>query len=183
MSVLQLFITPEELETVIRQFAADHQLRGCSYDNGRFEPLPTPSVQMKDGVVKRLFLVPADQPVPEKSAPRPRELGWIDVMPGRLVQANDSMILTITTLQAEDKDHLSFKPTAWLRALKKRLSSSLSFGVRGVNVVYGGSDNYSTIGYSPKALELYRSGKLWKQDPGDNSVFEPLTLAPSPRLQ
>lgn len=184
MSVLQIFVTPEELDELLQWLAIAHGLSPYRYENGRFER-PTEggvSCVLREGrAVGRLFLVPETQDLPPNASGadiRPRELGWLDVAPGQLVpKENGPAILTLTTIQAEDKSHLPFKPTSWLRSLRKKLSGSFGFGVRGTNVAHGGSSDYKSMGYSRKALELHEQGVLWKYQAGDNTVFEPLEAA------
>jgi hypothetical protein len=101
-------------------------------------------------------------------------MGWVDVTLGKLLEYGGRKILTLSTLQAEDRKDLSFKPASWLRGLKKGLVPPMEFGVRGTNVVHGGSDEYRDMGYSPGALQLRRQGVVWKQYPSDNAEFEPL---------
>jgi hypothetical protein len=183
MSALQIFVTPEELDELLKRLASAHGLSPCHYEDGRFDR-PTKgdvSCVLREGrAVGRLFLVPEKQGVPPNASSadiRPRELGWLDVAPGQFVpQENGRAILTLTTIQAEDKSHLPFKPTSWLRSLRK-LSGSFRFGVRGTNVAHGGSSDYKSMGYSRKALALHEQGVLWKYQVGDNTVFEPLEPA------
>lgn len=184
MSLLQIFVTPEEFDELLKRLAAAHGLSACHYENGRFERPAEGGefcVLQRGGVIGRLFLIPKSQDVPPNATStdiRPRELGWLDVVPGRLVpQENGPGILTLTTVQAEDKSHLPFKPTYWLRSLKKKLSGPFGFGVRGTNIAYGGSSDYKSMGYSRKALDLHEQGVLWKYQVGDNTIFEPLEPA------
>lgn len=181
MAVLQLFVTPEELDPLTRDFAAAHGLQACRYEEGVFVPVAPPdlSILNQGGVASRLFLFPSESrgEAGQDETPRPRERGWVDVAPGQLVGSDSGRILTLSTLQAEDRADLPFKPAAWIRKLRRKLSNSFVFGVRGTNVVFGGSHDYRDIGYSPKALELYQEGVLWKQFPSDNSEFAPLGIA------
>ena len=105
---------------------------------------------------------------------RPRELGWIDVTAGQIAEGSSRRILTMSTLQAEDRAGLSFKPAAWLRQLRRNLQAQYSFGIRGTNVVHGGSHDYKEIGYSLKALALQGQGTVWKQFATDNTEYVPL---------
>jgi len=184
MSVLQIFVTPEELDELLKGLAAAHGLGPCRYEDGRFERPAERGVSYvtREGrVVGRLFLVPENQDIPPNASIadiRPRELGWLDVVLGRLgPKENGPTILTLTTIQAEDKKHLLFKPASWLRSLRKKLAGSFGFGVRGTNIAYGGSSDYKSMGYSRKALELHEQGVLWKYQLEDNTVFEPLDAA------
>lgn len=180
MSVLQIFVTPEELDGLVKELATTQKLSPCYYEHGQFEQPPrdsAPSVLREGRVVSRLFLLPENQVTATNvdSSVRPREAGWLDIVPGRLVHSeNGPEILTLTTVQAEDKKHLPFKPTSWLRSLKKNLSAPFEFGVRGTNVAFGGGCDYKSIGYSRKALGLHETGVVWKYQVSDNTVFEPL---------
>lgn len=178
MAVLQLFITPDELDAVLKELAVARGLRACRYEGGMFSLLATvpPSIFEEGKVMSRLFLFPPEAACDDQAQERrrPREMGWIDVTPGQIVGSGQRRILTISTLQAEDRSGLPFRPASWLRGLRRGFGREYGFGARGTNVVHGGTREYREIGYSPKAVELHRQGVLWKQYPDDNSEFEPL---------
>lgn len=174
MSTLQIFVTPEELEQVLQEFVGRHGLRACRENKREYVLLDegAPLVQ-EDGKVRfMIFLFPSEVWNPD--SPRPRDEGWIHVTPGQLYRVGDKSILTLTTIQAENRKDLSFKPATWLRGLRKRIAATCIFGIQGRNIVYGGSDNYQDMAYSPSALELYQQGVLWKQYVNDNAEFSPL---------
>jgi hypothetical protein len=79
----------------------------------------------------------------------------------------------LTTIQAEDKQGLGFKPSTWMRKLKKELAVELNFGVTAVNVAHGGGGFVKDIGYSAEAVQLQRNGVVWKQHPDYNIEFSP----------
>lgn len=177
MAALQMFITPAELDRMVRELASAHDLDGCRYERGHYgvPSVANAAVDVDGDVVARLFLVPRDQrSFSPADPPRPRDMGWIDVTPGLVVQHKGRQILTMSTLQAEDREGLPFKPASWLRALKRKSRGSVAFGVKGINVVHGGSHEYPDIGYSEAALRLHRDGVVWKQYRDDNSEYAPL---------
>ena len=129
---------------------------------------------LADESASRLFLVPPEDGWSPSATPRPREQGWVDIAFGRIAPKGSKRVLTMTTLQAEDRSGVIFKPESWLRAARKSLKPCVTFGVKGINIVHGGTSDYQRIGYSLGALELREEGAVWKQYPDDNSVFEPL---------
>lgn len=178
MAVLQLFVTPGELDDLVRELSALRRLGACRYEGGKFVPAPPGPVSIFDAgkLLSRIFLFPLDAAWDPHTAeqPRPREIGWIDVSPGEITETKPRRIITMSTLQAEDRTGLPFKPASWVRGLKRSLAHDYKFGVVGTNVVHGGSHQYPAIGYSPKAAELHDRGVIWKQYTNDNSEFAPL---------
>jgi len=174
----------------------------CFEPNEFFRRQDGPWVFVGDCIVDRLFLFPANQTLPPLltwNSIRPREWGWLDVTVGRLIRSGDSpgltirmevlealrtarkkafaehpTVLTLTTLQTEDKKELAFKPSLWIRWLKGAMKSALMYGVEGVNLVHGGKSVYMDIGYSLGALRRFETGFLWKQFVNDNVAYSPL---------
>lgn len=181
MATLQCFLIPEELERVLKKLAAAKGLIGCRCIKGQYElinPLQTPSLfNWDDTLMNQLFLLPASQKLPNpltQDAIHPRYMGWLHITPGELIQYGNQSVLTITTIQSEDKKDLPFKPSGWIRWLKHQLASSIVFGVEGVNIKFGGKSKYNDVGYSTKALCILKKGVIWKQYKNNNVVFYPL---------
>ncbi len=180
MSALQIFVTDQELGQILHEFALRRGLMGALNINNLFE-LHDPEQGSFDFLqqvdVTKFYLFPKTQVLPNSlsdDAIAPRYLGWVDVWAGHLVISPDRTVLTITTIQAENRQGLDFKPANWLRALKRSLTSTFIFGVVGKNIIYGGEHVYQDIAYSPTALQFHREGVTWKQYATDNGEFSPL---------
>jgi len=180
MSDLDIFVSRTDLDRILHDFAIHRDLRGALQVREGYElydPTQVPSELTKRNDVSLAFLFPNSQvlPVPvHKETIMPRFMGWMHVRPGHLVERDGKRILLMTSIQAEDRQELPFRPATWLRALKKKLGeSAIRFGTNGVNVVHGDSAVYKDIGYSETALQLYREGVIWKQFIVDNVEFFP----------
>src|SRR5579871_748651 len=178
MSALRIFITEAETGQILRDLAARHNLWGCLQIEGRYEwydPVENAESIRRKGVSKAYLLpkTPGEQIDLSAETVQPRILGWIDVWPGRLLQKAEIRILTMTTIQAENRKGLSFKPANWLRDLKQKLDPVLSYGVVGLNIVSGGKYIYSDVGYSSEALKLFQQGVHWKQFEIGNTEYYP----------
>jgi hypothetical protein len=88
----------------------------------------------------------------------------------------DAGVLTMSVFSAEDHPGLGFRPGYWLRKLRPDLGKSkvLRYGVKGVNIVYGGEGAYDRIGYTERAFALHGAGVKWKQFITGNVEFHPL---------
>jgi len=181
MSVLQIFVTDQELGQILHEFALRRGLMGALNINNLFE-LHDPEQGLFDFLqqvdVTKFYLFPRTQVLPNPPSDdiiAPRYLGWVDVWVGHLVVSPDRTVLTITTIQAENRQELDFKPANWLRELKKHLHKTLIFGVDGINPVYENASSSldKDIGYSLVALRLYKSGVQWKQFDTGNVEFSP----------
>ena len=180
MSALQMFVTVDELTQIIRSFAHRRGLSGVVQTTEgyqRFDPKVMPSDLVSQRSVEKIYLFPHEQgeerPLTEEAV-QPRNWGWIDIWPGRLMERKDQRILIMTTIQAVDSQYLPFKPATWLRRLRKDLSYLLTFGVKGINVIYGSQHVYADTGYSQEALHLHYIGVRWKQFEDGNVEFIPL---------
>lgn len=180
MAILQCFILPFELDRWIQELASAKGLIGyCQYATGDYvllNNLQINSIFTGERVVK-LFLLPDAHELfifHTTNDFRPRDMGWLDVHPGQLILEKDRSVLTLTTIQAEDKKNLSFRPSAWIRWLKRQFSSSITFGVEIVNIKSGEKDVIKDISYSSEALRLSESGTIWKQYVDGNAAFYPL---------
>ena len=177
-TTLQSFILPLELDKWIKELAAAKNLSVCRKCIGNkyelLKDLSNESIFIAQNVIK-VYLIPPDKNnfVGEELRIRPRDSGWLDINPGQLI-GRDMSILTLTTIQGENKAELAFKPSNWIQWLKKRSSLPISCGVKALNSEFGGQDVYKNICYSQKALEFYYSGGLWKQFIDGNVVFCPV---------
>lgn len=184
MATLQLFMTLEELDNLMQDFMAQHDLLGILQTQTGYrlaEKLSEALVRHDD--TSNIFLFPRNKPLPNPLSEQtfqPRRIGAIQLRLGGLKGSKDTEILLLTSISAEDEHDLSFKPAAWLRQLKKRVQTegTFIFGAVGKNTVFGGEDTYKDIGYSSLALRLHQQGILWKQYADDNSVFSPLSNNP-----
>jgi hypothetical protein len=175
MTTLQLFVAPREQPALVERLSRPHELRAYSYEGGRISEISLEELSQTRGqLVSRVFLVPAGDDWEQSEKPRPRERGWIDITVGRLTDVDGQRVLTLTTLQGENRKGVVARPSTWLRAFQKDIQPAVTFGVRGTNVVHGGSSEYDDIGYSAEASKMAREGVIWKQYANDNSVFEPI---------
>jgi hypothetical protein len=179
MVTLQCFLTSEEIEENLNSLADKKSLSTCLYSKGEYilvRALELSNLNFNSSISK-IFLLPKMQASSsdslDKATIKPRDMGWLDVDPGKLFLNNNPPVLTLTTIQAENKKQVPFKPTSWLRLLEKNFSVSLKYGVWGINIKTGGSHFYNEIGYSSKALELYAKGVSWKQKVEYNVIFSP----------
>lgn len=176
MTTLQVFVSAAEVPELVERLVVPHGLRTLVYSGGSVSPLhlTSPAGELETPPPTRLFLVPPSDGWDGIGPPEPRQRGWVDVTPGRLVEVEDRRVLTLTTFLAENRRELPMKPATWLQRLRRGLHPTLSFGVRGRNVVHGGASEYRDIGYSEAARRLLEEGVVWKQYATDNSEFEPL---------
>ena len=174
MGLLQIFITVDEFEGVLQEFALTRALHGASYDGKFSHFLPEDSkILRKDEGNLLVFLFPSSAWEAGRE-PQPRQDGWISITAGDLhPDGTGGHILTMTTVQTEDHAELSFRPSNLLRALRRRIASFCTFGVLCRNVVHGGSGVIREIAYSPNALALHRRGVKWQQFPEENCQFDP----------
>lgn len=180
MSALTIFAVEQELIQILHEFAIKRDLMGATEEDGRYkfhDPQEEPFDFIQPVGFLTLYLFPRGQALsdpPLEGVVAPKNLGWVDVWTGHLVELPDRAVLTMTTIQASNSAWLDFKPANWLRALKKSLSPSFTFGVFGGDVVRSGGRAYGDIGYSPEALRLYNEGVIWKQFTNDTSKWSPL---------
>lgn len=184
MAVLQVFITLEELDEAIQSFAILRKLAGVLRTQTGYGPYsmtehPSEFLTRRKDVIG-VYLHLADMPLPVPLSDEtflPRQLGAIQIIPGGLIKNGNAEVLLLTSFSAENRQGLACKPATWLRQLKKRVQDErgISFGVKGVNTVFGGEDTYNDIGYSTSAMELYRRGVVWKQYRDDNGEFFPIS--------
>jgi len=133
---------------------------------------------LTDPEVATIILMPTDDVAtsgePNESAAHDR--GWLVVRPGGY--AADEGILLLSEVLAPNRPPSKNEPVTWLRWLKRRVKQDgVVAGVRGTNIVYGGSSDYHDIRYSRGALELLGRGATWKQFASGNAVFEPYPSA------
>lgn len=184
MATLQIFMTLKELDETIQSFVNQHNLTGIlrtrrGYRLYSMTEQPLDFLSRHENVVV-IYLYPNNIPLPTPLAEEtflPRQIGAVKIIPGGLIKSGDVEVLLLTSFSAEDRQGLAFKPATWLRQLKKRVQGEkmVSFGVKGVNTVFGGEDTYKDIGYSTSAMELYRRGVIWKQYRDDNGEFSPIS--------
>ena len=180
MATLQLFVTQEELDEIIQKFVVQRNLLVILQTRTGYhltEQLPEPLTQYDD--VINIYSFPRNKPLAHPLSEEtflPRRAGAIQIKPGELKQSRNSEVLLLTSISAEDKRDLSFQPATWLRQLKNHIQAkgTVTFGIEGENVVFGGKDIYKSIGYSSLALKLHQRGVLWKQYADDNSIFSPI---------
>jgi hypothetical protein len=179
MAIIEYFLLPEELEINLKKLAEVKGLIGYRSRNQEYELFDLVQASSlflaEEPTTNQLFLLPASQELPnilndEVIAPR----YMLCVTPGQLIQNQETNILTMTTIQSDDKKDLPFKASNWITWLKRQLASSTILGVEGANIKYGGKSIYKNMGYSQKALQLFHEGVIWKQHETYNSVFYPL---------
>ena len=185
MTYMALFVLKEELIATLRMLANRRDLRACLSRKGNYELFEMDDLSfdfLDDPMGPKLFLCPKSQiltpPYTDKTI-LPRFMGWIRIVPGRLCVFEETQVLTMTMLQAEDRQEIAFKPATWLRQLKKDLTKQFRTGVYGENVRLGKGRDYPDILYSVAAAELLQSGVVWRQYP-DNRVtfFRPVDDCP-----
>jgi hypothetical protein len=187
MATLQLFATVEELNKIVNDLATEKGLAGVTQTRGGLLVVgpqqPAGSLVECQGAGP-FFLLPQTEALlfaRSRGAFQPRKAGAVQVEFGEVVTVGHTSTLLLSSLSAEDRQHLSFRPAGWLRQLKKRLQrrSGFRFGVEAVNTRHGGGGVlYDDIGYSPAALELSRRGVVWKQFADGNVEFVPTSQSP-----
>ena len=183
MSSLQVFCDRKELEEWIELLRSKWTLACLSFtgSTGRGKLQLDSDQVILDEETYRVFLFPIDsqerEEVPvEMNSVRPRERGWIDVRPGRVV-ANDSLRrLLLSEIHGEDFEYESVRPARFVRWLRRTLKSKdvLTFGVIGRNPTIGGQERYKDIAYTARALDLHHDGVEWAQFHDGRVVFDPI---------
>ncbi len=147
-------------------------------DAGVLGPLPADAVSFGDA--SRVFGFPSASPPRRKRLTlddvRSREWGWVDLTPGRILKEAGRTVLTCTQFSAEDVAAFKAYPAKHIRWLRQALRDQLTAGVKGKMVEGEGEAAYPAFCYTQRALDLFRSGCLWKQEYVANVVFEPLEL-------
>lgn len=93
----------------------------------------------------------------------------VDISVGSNYYYNSTNIITMTTIQ------FTGKKTVMKQVEKILLSQFRTYkGVKGVNVIFGGSSQYKNMFYSQEALLLLQEGAKWKQYKDDNAEFFPI---------
>jgi hypothetical protein len=174
MPTIQCFLTPRDTIEIVLELSRHYQLEGCRESDGSFHPFDVsqdalPEIWEGYGI---FFLLPRLQSGNLHDAVRPRDEGWIHVRPGTLETEGGGAVLTLTDF-ASGNINPGTKVLRWLRSGTAKSLFGLHYGVKAVNVVYGGKSPYSQIGYSRDALQLYHQGTVWKQYIDGNVVFSP----------
>ncbi|MEM8632432.1 MAG: hypothetical protein AAGF74_14440 [Pseudomonadota bacterium] len=173
-----MYCTPDELAEWLAAFCDDRGYGALAYVRSEQRPRVLRTVNLLfTSDLWRLFLVPVahlSNPLSTLSDARPRELGWIDVEPGSLVDLEGARVLTLTEIHAEDPVEPGAEPVKHLRALKRKLRPQLTTGVRGLNPVTGGTADYHDISSTQGARQLHAAGVLWKQHSTYQPVFSPI---------
>jgi len=172
-----IFCLPEELENWLCAFAARCNLQAWAFtyhtDLLEYKVEP-PWLDIEGQIPDRIFFFPAESfhEVSSFKGIQPRIWGWIDVKPPRTL--DDSLpVLILGALCAEDRDELLYRPSLLLAKYKRLISKEVTFGVRGCNIVTGGTSFYRDIGYSNGARRFFEEGGIWKQDPQMRTSFRP----------
>ncbi|HEX4965399.1 MAG TPA: hypothetical protein VF173_31605 [Thermoanaerobaculia bacterium] len=161
---MQLFVLPEELDLILTAFVRDKGLLGCYCQGDQYVLAEEGFSILKDGrAPSQCFLLAPGQWSPH---PRPRDLGWIQVIPGELVTLEGARALIMSTVAGEASSKR-------MRSLRRRFAKSFKSGVEGRNVKFGGSHVYKEIRYSPGALDLFEQGVCWKQFHDGHVQFRP----------
>lgn len=186
MATLQLFATPQELYEPVQDLTERHSLVGLTrahqdYNICSFAEVMCDAHGLGD-IANPMYLLPNNEPflaVLTEEAFEPRTIGAIKIDFGRLINKDGTSTLLMTSISAEDKQELAFKPASWLRQSRRRLEADggYKFGVEGINTAYGGKDTYKSIGYSPLALSLLQANTRWKQFIEGNVEFYPLNYS------
>jgi hypothetical protein len=98
-------------------------------------------------------------------------IGWLIL---RILNEGERAVLTCTQFRAENIPSFKAYPAKYLKWLREALADQLTVGVKGRPVEGEGEAAYPAFCYTQRALELFRSGYLWKQEFVNNVVFEPL---------
>ena len=120
MGILQIFATPEELDSILETFALEKGLVGCSYEAGAYKLTEKGLLPIfRNGTTASHFsLLTPEQWSPN---PRPRDLGWLQVTPGSVFRLPDEgNILTMSSINGGEKRTFG--------ALRRRVARSFTFG-------------------------------------------------------
>lgn len=169
MSIISMFVTPEERDGIIREFARSRGLAGCLQHRGGdtlYDPVhPSPEHLALIAIAFRTYLFPSDQALPSPfalDAVGCLARSWVTIDMGQLVKLDQMRILQMTMIQASDTAGLPYKPATWMRTLKRRLGRALSYTVQ-LELSDGSVYSMDDIGYSDGARRLYDDGVLWRQ--------------------
>lgn len=102
-----------------------------------------------------------------------RYLGWIQIIPGHIIQHNGNNILLMTEISTSDSHDKSICLSKAVNWLKRKIKSSEFTGVIGRNTITGGTPEYNNIFYTNKAKVLHLDRIIWKKDISFNSEFIP----------
>lgn len=180
MSSIYVFCVRAELGRWLGYLAEKWRLEFLSFQPDRSMPAVFDRQPIAiESETFRIFGLPSDSNriVTSSSDVRAREWGWLDIRPGGIRALKDgSAVLAISEIHGEDFEEEPVHPARFVKWLKRELRKrgEITYGVEGRNVVTGGTDTYRDLAYTPKALDAFREGTKWKQDPYDRVVFEPI---------
>ncbi|MFL5735579.1 MAG: hypothetical protein ACJ78Q_20675 [Chloroflexia bacterium] len=177
----RVFCTPDELLEWVKTLCKEKD-RGCITftSSAKYGIIQSSrdKIVLYDDIFSRMFLY-SSTAQPSNSLTmndvQSRAWGWVDIEPGRLREGDTTKVLTFTTIVGEDFENEPVHPAKYVRWLKGRLKDKRKCGVVGKHVTLGDPFYYHDICYTPNALQLYKAGVTWKQDPTYNVIFEPPT--------
>jgi hypothetical protein len=174
MPTIQCFLTPSNVNDIVLELSRRYQLEGCRERDESFHVFDIsqdtlPEIREGHGI---FFLVPRSQTCSLHGALRPRDEGWIHVLPGASETEGGRNILTLTDFAAGNVNP-GTKVLRWLHSETAKRLFGLDYGIEAENVVFGGKGIYHLLGYSRDALQLSQPGAIWKQDSEGNVVFSP----------
>jgi hypothetical protein len=172
-----VFCTPNEIRSWTQLLCQKYVLRCLAFrpDGGYLVAISY--LHQLDKDVYRIFLVPNTYPLESPFTldnVEPRKHGWVDITVGQLLETPDSSVLTYSEIHADDSHNGQVRSTRYVRWLKRMVRPTVTAGVIGKNVVYGGEAISHDINYSQSAYELYLEGVVWKQFIDGNVIFEPV---------
>lgn len=174
MASVYVFCDPSELRHWIVELC-EHKGLGIVYFEDGLGKTAAPDAFVLSEHIYQIFLFPKCSSIDSNLSlndVRQRDWGWINVRPGGIKRLTTGTCLLFSEIHGEKSDLATGNPHRWVQWLKSKIKSDVHVGVIGKGVT-GGSKSYDDIWYTDNAVELYKSGVLWKQFPTDNAIFEP----------
>ena len=174
---LSLFATPHELADYIRIMVKKYDLEIFFYVLSE-DKLIIGEVNDLESIIptsERIFLCPIGQAKNNFTMNdiSPRESGWIDIRPGKLLEIDGIKMLTLTQIDGETSKKGEEKAPISIKWLKRQIKSDVIFGVYGFVSTGASGSYYKDIGYTQEAVSLFDSGVIWKQNPTFKPFFRP----------
>lgn len=173
--VIRVFCLPKELTSWLNDIFKHHKVDASIFMMDEVAVTLNSLTESHVTGASRIFIHP--KIAKEKSLlwedVQSRSSGWIDILPGRVIEVSGKKIITPTTIQSEKsetKENLSFI-IDWL---KKHLKTDIKMGVSGHNTTTGGKSTYKAIGYTVGAWRELVAGAEWKSEKASKSIFSPL---------